>query len=94
MLKTTAEFILDNVEYTAPDYKGDDCVFVKYVYRKEDPVVVDVGTEVTEESYTTILPNGQSQTIFFSMPKFHKIDDDWYELHYDTVTKDEWDAEQ
>ncbi len=93
-LKCDTERILDSDQYTAPNLIGEDTEYVKYVYRAETPVEMLVGVEVTETTYTKILENGQKVTIFHSLQRFHQIDDDWYALEYDTVTKKEWDKVQ
>ena len=85
--------ILDSKEFKAPDYKGDDAEWVTYVFRKEAPVPVPAGVTVTPESYTKILPDGKHQSVIHGVPKFHKIENDWYELEYGTVEKAEWDKE-
>ncbi|GAG03577.1 unnamed protein product, partial [marine sediment metagenome] len=77
----------------APDYKGDEIDWVTYVYRKESPIPVPAGVTVTDNSYTKTLPDGKKQSIIHGVPKFHKIEDDWYELEYGVVSKEEWDKE-
>ena len=85
--------ILESIEFSAPDYKGDEVNWVKYAYREDAVIVVDPGVEITNDSYTKILEDGQVQTIFYSIQRFHQIGSGWYELNYDTVRKEVWDRE-
>ncbi len=90
-LKCNKERIIDTKQFTAPDYKGDESEWVRYAFRKEDPIPIPAGVTVTDSAYTKILEDGKTQTIFYGTSRFYKIEDDWYELEYDTVTKEEWD---
>jgi len=90
-LSCDKERVVDSSEFTAPDATGNEINWVTYVYRKAEPMVIPVGDSITETSYTKTLPGGQFQTIFHEIQKFYQIDDDWYELLYETVTKETWD---
>lgn len=82
--------IIESEEFEAPDFKGDNITWVKFIYYHEDPISVPVGVTVTEESYSKTLPDGRQQTIFYQAKKFHQIGDDWHEVEWATITKDEY----
>ena len=63
--------IIESEDFVAADYKGDSHNWVRYAY-VADLVDIPPGVEITNDSYTKILEDGQVQTIFLVYKGFIK----------------------
>ena len=92
-IKCDKEEKITEHHFKAPDYKGDIVDWVTYQYYEKTPVEKPVGVTVNETTYTKTLEEGEKESIIYSNKRFHQINDDWHLVKYETIRKEEFDAE-